>query len=534
MANNSAYSETAQVYITTLTGGGVFTQRYDNTRVGLNAQETVLTPADVNQNQFGKLFSLPVDGLVYAQPLYVQGVAIPGQGVHNVVFVATEHDSVFAFDADGQSTTPLWLTSFLNTANGVTTVPWQDVGTPNISPEIGITSTPVIDPASGTIYVTAKTKEAQDPSCTSNCTYNYFYRLHALDITSGAEKFGGPVAISASVPGSGYDNVNGTVTFNPLPQLQRPGLLLLNGVIYVGFASHGDIDPYHGWLFAYNATSLQQVAVLNITPNAERGGIWQAGGGISVDAAGNIYVVTANGTFDYDGITNVAGPDYGDSVLKLNVQSGQFQVLDYFTPANEFTLDIDDHDLGSDPALVLPDQAGTYPHLLAIAGKDNRLVILNRDNLGQFQANDSGAVEILNNAFTSHLFGGGAYWNGYIYFQAINDYLKQFTLENGAATLTSTSPDYIGFPNPSPVVSANGTSNAILWLVQTDAYGSGGPAVLHALNATDVATELYNTAQAPNLRDMAGPAVEFVVPTIANGKVYVSTSGEVDVYGLLP
>ena len=534
LANNSAYFDTAQVYITTLTSGGIFTQRYDNTRVGVNSHETVLTPANVNQNQFGKLLTLPVDGMVYAQPLYMQGVTIPGQGVHNVVFAATEHDSVFAFDADGQSTTPLWSVSFLNAAAGVTTAPWPVLGSSDLNLEVGITSTPVIDPASGTIYVTAKTKEAQDPSCTSNCAYSYFYRLHALDITSGAEKFGGPVVISPSVPGQGYDNVNGTVTFNALRQLQRPGLLLLNGVIYFGFASIDDIDPYHGWLLAYDATNLQQVAVLNITPNGERGGIWQAGGGISVDAAGNMYVVTGNGTFDYNATTNTAGPDYGDSVLKLTMQSGQFQVLDYFTPANQAILAAQDLDLGSDPALVLPDQAGTYPHLLAIAGKDSRLVILNRDNLGQYRANDSGAVQILDGAFTSGLFAGGTYWNGYLYFQASNDYLKQFTLENGAAHLTSTSPAHIGIPNPPPEVSANGTSNAILWLVQTDGYGSGGPAVLHAFDATNVATELYNTGQAPNLRDMAGPAVKFVAPTVANGKVFVAASGEVDVYGLLP
>jgi hypothetical protein len=338
------------------------------------------------------------------------------------------------------------------------------------------------------------------------------------------------VVVSASVPGQGYDNANGVVTFNTLRELQRPGLLLLNGVVYLGFASNGDNDPYHGWLLAYNATNLQQIAAFNVTPNAERGGIWQGGGGISADVAGNVYVITANGTFD----ANAGGTDYGDSVLKLNLQSGQFQVVDYFTPDNQASLDSQDLDLGSDPALLLPDQSGPYPHLMAIAGKDSRLIIVNRDNLGQYQPNDAGAVQELTGVFASILYAGGTYWNGNLYFQAANDYLKQFTLQNGTAQLTATSPSNIGFPGAPAVVSANGSSNAIVWLVQADAYGDVGPAVLHAFDATNVSNELYNTGQAPNLRDVAGPGVKFAAPLIANGKVYVGAAREVDVYGLLP
>ncbi len=514
---------------------GVFTQQYDNGRSGANTQEAFLTASNVNVGQFGKLFSLPVDGQVYAQPLYMEGVSVPNQGVHNVIFVATEHDSVYAFDADGQSTTvPLWHVSFVNPSAGVTTVPNQDVGGPgysDLTPEIGITSTPVIDPAGGTVYLTAKTKELQNPSCPSNCTYNYFHRLHALDITTGAEKFGGPVVISASVPGTGYDSVNGTVTFGALQHLQRPALLLLNGIVYIGFGSHGDFDPYHGWLMAYNATNLQQVAVFNVTPNAQEGAIWQSGGGISADSAGYVYVVTANGTFD----VNSGGIDYGDSVLKMQIQSGQFQVVDYFTPANQAVLASEDLDLGSSPALILPDQTGsTYIHLLAIGGKDGRVWILNRDNLGQIQTNDVGAVQILPELDDS-LFGGGAYWNGNLYFQEVGDYLNQFPLENDIAqTPLASESEFGGFPNCLPVVSANGTSNAVLWLVQSAAYGTGGPALLYAFDATDVSTELYNSAQASNQRDQAGPAVKFVVPTVANGKVYVGAAGEVDVFGPLP
>ena len=526
----ASQSDSAQVYVTTLPGG-VLTQRYDNSRIGLNAQETALAPAHVNQNQFGKLFSLPVDGQVYAQPLYMQNVSING-GVHNVVFVATEHDSVYAFDADGQSTAPLWQVSLLNPATGVTTVPSQDVESDNISPEIGITSTPVIDPAGGTIYFTAKTKELQDPSCTSSCTYSYFHRLHALDITTGAEKLGGPVVISASVPGTGYDNVNGTVTFGPLRHLQRPALLLLNGTIYIGFGSHSDVDPFHGWLMAYDATSLQQIAVFNVTPNGGEGALWQGGGGVSADSQGNLYVVTANGTFDAN-ITG--GVDYGDSVLKMQVQSGQFQVLDYFTPDNQAIMAEEDWDLGSDPGLVLPDQPGPYPHLLATAGKDIRLWILNRDNLGHLQAQDAGAVQVIQQSFAGLLFAGGAYWNNHLYFQAATDVLRGFTLQNGVAQIPPTlAGSVIGYPGAPAGLSANGTSNGIVWMVQADAFGSGGPAVLYAFDATNVATELYNSAQALNFRDQAGPAVKFVFPTVANGKVYIGTGTEVDVYGLLP
>jgi hypothetical protein len=527
-ATMGSQSDSAQVYVTNLPGG-VLTQRYDNSRIGLNAQETVLTPANVNQNQFGKLFSLPVDGQVYAEPLYMQNVSING-AVHNVLFVATEHDSVYAFDADGQSTTPLWHTSFLNPLTGVTTVPSQDVGAPDITPEIGITSTPVIDPSGGTIYLTAKTKELQVPSCTSNCNYNYVHRLHALDITTGAEKLGGPVMISASVPGSGYDNVNGTVTFGALRQLQRPALLLLNGVVYIGFGSHGDVDPYHGWLMAYNATNLQQIAVFNVTPNGARGALWQGGGGFSVDPQGNLFLVTANGTFDANA---TGGVDYGDSAVKLQLNSSQFQVLDYFAPDNEATMEAEDLDLGSDPGLVLPDQPGPYPHLLATAGKDGRLWILNRDNLGHLQKQDAGAVQVIQ-GFNGMLFAGGAYWNGNLYFQAVTDYLKEFPLQSGMAQSPTLAGSLIGYPGAPAVVSANGTSDGIGWMVQADAFGSGGPAVLHAFDATNVATELYNSAQALNFRDQAGPAVKFVVPTVANGKVYIGTGSEVDVYGLLP
>lgn len=506
---------------------GVLTQRYDNGRTGQNTVEVSLTPTNVVPGQFGKLFSLPVDGQVYAQPLYVENVAIPNEAAHNVLYVETEHDSVYAFDADGESTTPLWHIGFLNAAAGVTTVPSADVSSTDISPEIGITSTPVIDPTAGTIYVTAKTKEAQDPSCTSGCTYNYVYRLHALDISTGAERTGSPVVIAASVPGTGYTGMGTVVTFSALRQLQRPGLLLLNGIVYLGFGSHGDVPSYHGWLLAYDATTLQQIAIFNATPNGSAGAIWQGGGGISADEAGYIYIVTANGLFDAD----KHGIDYGDSVVKLQLQSGQFTVVDYFTPYNQSVLEANDLDLGSSPALIFPDQSGPYPHLLATGGKDGRVWILNRDNLGQIQANDAGAVQVIPDG-SDHLFGGGSYWNGHFYLQEVGDFLDQFPLQNGTAQTPSTSTFQIGYPDAPPAISSNGTSNAIVWLVKATGASSGAAAVLYAFDATDVASELYNSGQTPT--DQAGPAVKFVFPTVANGKVYVGTAKEVDVYGLLP
>jgi hypothetical protein len=348
-----------------------------------------------------------------------------------------------------------------------------------------------------------------------------------LDITTGAERSGSPAAIAASVPGTGYTGTGTVVTFNALRQLQRPGLLLLNGVVYLGFGSHGDVPSFHGWLIAYDATTLQQLAIFNATPNGSAGAIWQGGGGISADSDGYIYVVTANGIFDVD----KHGIDYGDSVVKLQLQSGQFTVVDYFTPYNQATLEANDLDLGSSPALIFPDQPGTYPHLLATGGKDGRVWILNRDNLGHIQANDAGALEVIANGSDS-LFGGGSYWNGNFYLQEVGDFLNLFPLQNGMTQAPTTSTFQIGFPNAPPAISANGTNNAMVWIVKATKASSGAAAVLYAFDATNVTNDIYNSAQSP--ADQAGPAVKFVIPTIANGKVYVGTAEEVDVYGLLP
>jgi len=501
---------------------GVFTYHNDNLRTGQNLNETTLTWANVNQAQFGKKFSYLLDGIAYASPLYVANVSIPGQGVHNVVFVATEHDSVYAFDADGLSPNPLWKVIFINPAAGVTTVPAADTGECcDIAPEIGITGTPVIDQGTGTLYVVAKTKEGT----------NYVQRLHALDITTGAEKFGGPVVIQASVPGVGDGNDgNGNVPFNALRENQRPALLLSNGVVYIGFASHGDNAPYHGWVLGYDATNLQRVMAYNNTPNGGDGGIWQSGGGLAADSAGNIYFVAGNGTFD----ANTGGVDYGESVEKIS-PSGV--ALDYFTPHDQVTLSAGDLDLGSGAALLLPDQSGAHPHLLVTAGKNGTIYLIDRDNMGQFNpSNDNQIIQSLVNIFPNpgaSIVGGnfstGVYFNGFVYFCPVGGTIQAFQLSNGLLSTapTSQSSATFAFPGGMLAISANGTTNGILWA--TERTGPGTAGVLHAYKATDLGTELYNG-------NLAGsdPAAKFNIPLVANGKVYVASVSQLTVYGLLP
>src|SRR5262245_6516764 len=342
-------------------GVQVLTYHNDVARTGQNLEETILTPTALSMASFGKLFSQSVDGYVYAQPLYLSGVAVPGKGARNVVYVCTEHDSAYAFDADtnaGGSSAPLWKVSFINPGAGVTTVPTGDVGSPDLVPEIGITSTPVIDPSTGTIYIEAKTKTV------SNGITTYQHRLHALDAATGMDRHA-PVLITASVRGTGDGNDgNGNVPFNALRQMNRPGLLLSKGIVYIAYASHGDNGPYHGWVIGYDSQTLVRVRVFNTTPNGGLGGIWQGGGGPAVDPAGNIYFITGNGTFS----ASSGGTDYGDSFVKLSTVSG-LAVADYFTPFNQADLSNRDADLGSGGALVLPDQPGTHPHLVVGAGK---------------------------------------------------------------------------------------------------------------------------------------------------------------------
>jgi hypothetical protein len=502
----------------------VITQHNDNARTGQNLAETTLTPANVNVNSFGKLFSQAVDGYIYAQPLYVPNVSIPGLGTHNVVYVATEHDSVYAFDADsntGANASPLWQVSFINPSKGITTVSSSDVGCSDLVPEIGITGTPVIDTASGTMYVVAKTKEHG----------NAVQRLHAPDITTGADKFG-PLTIHARVPGTGDGSVNGYVNFDPLREAQRPGLLLQNGSVYVAWASHCDIGPYHGWIMSYNASNLQPNGLWNSTPNGGLGGFWASGSGIAGDASNNVFVPTGNGTFD----VNTAGRDYGDSIIKLPPPTNKrFKVGDYFTPYDQSSLNNGDVDLGSGGVLLLPDQTGPHAHLLAQAGKEGTVYLIDRDHMGHYNPNNNNQIVQSLTAAVGGLWSMPAWSNNNVYFGGSGDYLRQFTFNPTSGLLSTSafavSPTFFGFPGPTPSISANGTSNGIVWALQTDDYGSGA-ATLHAYDATNVATELYNSTQNAS-RDDAGPAVKFTVPTITNGKVYVPAATQLSVFGLL-
>ncbi len=505
------------------TSGGsqlsVTTYHYDLLRTGLNSNETILTPANVNQSSFGKLASFSVDGQIYGQPLYLQNVSVAG-ATHNVVYVATQHDSVYAFDADAKTTSPLWHVSFINPAAGITTVDSAtDFPVPyfDIEPEIGITSTPVIDPSTGTLYVTAKTKE----------NGSFFYRLHALDITTGAEKFGGPVVIQASIPGAGVKNDgNGHIVFDPHIDLQRSALLLLNGKLYLAFCSHGDFDPFLGWILVYDSQTLKQVAAFAPTPDGAGGGIWETGNGPAADNAGNVFVGVANG--DYT--AGSGGRDFGDSYLKLSLSGSTLQVLDWFTPFNFADLNNLDHDLGSGGPILLPDQPSGPPHLLVGGDKAGDFFVINRDSMGHNHASDnSQAVQQLQ--LGSGLFGNPAVFQSNLYVGPVHSQLQCYKINGGQLAINTNSAASFGYPGVSPSVSSNGGNNGILWAVDATQWDNG-PAVLHAYDANDCTHELYNSSQAGS-RDTAGTAVKFIVPTVVNGKVYVSGGGSLTVYGLL-
>jgi hypothetical protein len=492
----------------------VSTWHNDNARDGQNTEETILTTSNVNSTTFGKLFTYAVDGQVYAQPLYIPKVPIPGQGIHNVVYVATENDSVYAFDADGLSPLPLWQVSLL--LNGGVAVPCSNTGACPVNPIYGITSTPVIDLANSTIYVVAFDDE----------NGSYFDRLHALNLTTGAEKFGGPVVIQASVAGTGSGSVDGVVTFNPLLQLQRPGLLLLNGVIYIGWGSFGDLGIYNGWVMGYNASTLAQTAVFNTTPNGSKGAVWQSGGGLSTDSSGHIFVQTANGTFD----AAIGGVDYGDSFLKLNPTG--LTVVDYFTPRNELMLESDDLDLGSGAGLILPQQAGSFPNEITSADKQGLIYVVNRSNMGKFSSTANHNIQTLTGSVGGYV-SSPAYWNSAVFYSGVGGFLSRYTLTSGLLSTTPVSKAPTAFKlGSTPSISADGATNGIVWAIDAGGGTGNKPAVLHAYDATNVATELYNTNQA-GTRDQPGGGIKFSVPTIANGKVYIGTFTELAVYGLL-
>ena len=523
---------------------GVFTQHNDISRTGLNLSESILTPSNVNTASFGKLFSQAVDGYIYAQPLYVPNVTIAG-GTHNVIYVATEGDSVYAFDADSNTGTNgglLWHASLIDTAHGAasgaTTVNIQqdlDSTCTDLVPQVGITSTPVVDPSSGTMYVEVKSKE----------NGNYIHRLHAIDITTGAEKSPGPVEITATVAGNGDGGT--TVSLDGLHHLNRVGLLWLNGAIYIGYASHCDVTPYHGWLLAYDAATFTQTSLLITTPNgtqtSDLGGFWMGGTGVAADSNGNIFIASGNGDFD---TVNVPAQELGDTIMKVfNLGNPTLSLLDYFTPYDQSLLDGGDQDVGSGGVILLPDQPGSVTHELVQAGKAGTIHLVDRDqmtagNLHYCQGCGSDTQitqEIQESIAQNWLFGAPAYFNSTVYFCGSGDNLKAFPLSNG---LLATSPNEMSghefnFPGCSPAVSADGSSNGIIWATDTSTYGNAGaslgPTVLYAYQAGTL-TMLWNSSETGT--DTAGNATKFATPTIANGKVYIGTQTQLDVYGLHP
>ena len=500
----------------------ITTYHDDNARTGQNLKETILTTSNVNSSTFGKLFQIPVDGKVDAEPLYLSALSVGGQ-THNVLFVATEHDSVYAFDADTGAS--LWRVSML--ASGQTTS--DNRGCDQVTPEIGVTSTPVIDRnagSHGTIYVIAMSKDGSG---------NYHQRLHALDVTTGDEEFSGPKEIQASFPGSGDGRSGGNVVFAPGQYEERAGLLLLNGVVYTSWTSHCDIRPYTGWMMGYDQNTLAQTSVLNLTPNGNEGAIWMSGAGPAADSSGNIYLLDANGTFDttMNGSGFPSQGDYGNAFMKLSTTNKQLAVADYFEMSNQMSENDSDQDLGSGGALVLPDltdSASKTWHLAVGAGKDGNIYLVDRDNMGKFNSGSNNIHQELPGVLSGGIWSMPAYFNDTVYFGAVGNNIRAFPISNAQLSTTPSSVSAASFPYPgaTPSISANGTNNAILW-----ATANSNPAVLHAYDATNLAQELYNSNQASGGRDQFGAGNKFITPMIVNGKVYVGTTNGVGVFGLL-
>jgi hypothetical protein len=444
-------------------------------------------------------------------------------GVHNVLYVATEHGSVYGVDAD--SGAALWQVSTLATGE----TPSDDHGCGQVTPEIGITATPVIDPKAGvhgTIYVIAMSKDGSG---------NYHQRLHALDVTTGVEEFGGPHEIQASFPGSGDNSSGGNVIFAPGQYEERVGLLLMNGVVYTAWTSHCDIRPYTGWIMSFDQSTLVPVSVLNVTPNGNEGAIWMSGSGLAADASGNIFLLDANGSFDSaldaNGFPNQG--DYGNAFLKVSTANQQLSVADYFEMFNQGTENGSDEDLGSGGALVLPDlkdAQGRTRHLAVGAGKDAHIYVVDRDAMGKFNPSTNNIYQDIQGALSGAVFSMPAFFNNMLYYGAVGDSVKAYAISNArlASTAASQTSNAFGYPGATPSVSSNGTSNAILWAAE-----NGSNAVLHAYDATDLSRELYNSNQASGGRDQFGTGNKFITPMITNGKVYVGTTNGVGVFGLL-
>ncbi len=530
---SGSLSHTATLALTVGAAAGVNVTTYhnDNARDGWNSSETTLTPQNVNSTAFGKLRELAVDGKVDAQPLYVSGLSISGQA-HNVLIVVTENASAYAFDAD--SGTQLWKVTSL----GANETPSDDHGCGQITPQIGITDTPVIDRTNGpngTVFFVAMSKDASS---------NYHQRLHALDLTTGAELTGSPSEIQASFPGNGYGSTNGSQVFEPGQYAERVGLLLMNGQIYMGWTSHCDDDPYTGWLMAYSETTLQQTSVLNLTPNGPttphfgdgEGSIWMSGAGLAGDTSGNIYFLDANGTFDST-LTNgfPSSGDFGNSFMKVSTTGNKLAAADYFAAYNLQAESDADQDLGSGGAMLLPDQTdagGVTRHLAVGAGKDTNIYVVNRDNMGKFNASSNNAIyQEIPNALRGGAFSMAALFNSTVYYAGVSDHLKAFPITNAllATSPAAESANTFAYPGSTPSVSSNGSQNGIVWAIENQ----NGAGVLHAYDPTNLGTELYDSNQAANGRDNFSDN-KFVTPTIANGKVFVGTQTSVAVFGLLP
>jgi hypothetical protein len=541
----AAWAAPSQTFTTQATNSpsslvAVLTQHNDISRTGMNLNETSLNVTNVNTNQFGLLFSCNVDDQIYAQPLVATNVQIPGRGTHNVVIVATVNDSVYAFDADNpHAATPYWTVSFINPPNiippantdmsaiGACGGAYQD-----FSGKIGIVGTPVIDPVAGTIYLVARTREYGT---------NFVQRLHALDLTTGAERLNSPVIITATCAGTGDGSVGGVITFDPERQNQRPGLLLMNGTVYISWSSHCDNGPYHGWVIGYNQTTLQQVTVFNDTPNGSDGGIWMSGQAPAADTNGNLYLVVGNGTVDTAG-----GPDRGESFLKLTPSGTNLTVASWFTPFDWQNLENGDLDLGCGGLLLIP---GTT--LAFSGGKEGVIYLVNRDHMGGLTSSTTTNDNIVQSfpVTADEIHGGTVWWDGpgvsYGYVWPASTYLQQYDFNRTAGKFTL--PAFAQSPTPAPngqpggilALSANGTNagTAIVWAVHQvggDANQQVLPGILHAYDARNVGIELWNSQQLSS-RDTVGKFAKFVPPTVANGKVYMATfAGRVNVYGLQP
>lgn len=560
---------------------GVLTYHNDNERIGANLHETVLTPSNVNAWTFGKLYSIPLDGDVYAQPLYVPAVQVPGRGTRDIVYVATENNTVYALDADDPNGSALWR-AHLGPAMREQDLP--SAACSIIFPKLGITGTPAIDLSTHTLYVVARTFEhSQDE-----------YRLYALDVVTGQQRPGSPVVISATVPGVGDGSVGGKITFDPSLQLQRVGLTLVKDRLFVGFGSNCDIGSFHGWLLAYDTSTLTQIAAFVSTPNAFHGGIWQSGAAPAADPEGNLYIATGDGTFD----AASGGSDYGDTFLKLHLGvDQQWLVLDYFTPFDQERMDDLNDDLGSSGPILLPDQPGAHSHLIVSGAKSGTIYLMDRDNMGHFGHEEDPVVQTLRAALPK-IDSTAAYWEGlqgrWLYINGVGGPLQQYSVTDGRLSSTPVfqSDELFGYPGSTPAISASGKTDGIAWVVATQVPGTSSkmrayfhrinllvrrfvhqpgevfhkilieirllfrspsifwgslkkllpnrtpevmdqPAILRAYDATNISNLLYDSSEAPGNRDRANGPVKFAVPTVANGRVYFGTKNHLEIYGLL-